>query len=587
MSKITRRGFLRGALAVSVGAVGAGALSACGLATTKEKDVGTPVESEGSSAGTGTGVLPWLGEEPQISDADIESEVSCDVIIVGCGLAGVAAARAAAEEGARVVVFEKAGGPQSRSGDFAVINGKLAARWGRDNMDPDILADSEMIECAYIPKRKIYTKWMENGADVFDWFIEAKDDLYICDTSFEKIPENTECALFPYHLPLPEGYDWTKEKFPCFPTSVGFSPDQTPVVKANMAKATAEGAQAFYGHFVEKLIMEGGRCVGCYARNASSGKYVKATAGKGVILATGDYSSNQEILDHYCPEVRQNGVKGFFPGIDVEGNPINTGDGLKLGSWVGAAIQQHHAPMIHWPAFNPANFTDQTVMGCSPFLLLNKEGKRFTNEDVPGQQLENQVELQRDRIVFQIFDSKWKEQVPRFAPQHGARCYVIDDDMQPNNINQLGSITQAQFNKSLEQGVTVKADTLDALLDMLEGIDKQTALKSIERYNQMAKNGKDEDFGKVPSRLFPVEAAPFYASKATTAVMLVCLGGLESDEECHVYDDNRIVIPGLYVAGNIQGNRFAIQYPIPLKGASHSLALYYGYVAGKNAVKQI
>ena len=70
-------------------------------------------------------------------------------------------------------------------------------------------------------------------------------------------------------------------------------------------------------------------------------------------------------------------------------------------------------------------------------------------------------------------------------------------------------------------------------------------------------------------------------------LLLVCIGGLESDEDCHTFDADRNVIPGLYVAGNIQGNRFATEYPIGLKGVSHSMAMYYGYVAGKNALKDI
>lgn len=68
--------------------------------------------------------------------------------------------------------------------------------------------------------------------------------------------------------------------------------------------------------------------------------------------------------------------------------------------------------------------------------------------------------------------------------------------------------------------------------------------------------------------------------------MVIC-GGLESDEDCHTFDTNRNIIPGLYVAGNVQGSRFAAEYPIPLKGVSHSMAMYYGYVAGKTAVKSI
>ena len=74
---------------------------------------------------------------------------------------------------------------------------------------------------------------------------------------------------------------------------------------------------------------------------------------------------------------------------------------------------------------------------------------------------------------------------------------------------------------------------------------------------------------------------------AATALLLVCIGGLESDENCHTFDADRNVIPGLYVAGNVQGNRFATEYPIGLKGVSHSMAMYYGYVAGKNAMQEV
>jgi fumarate reductase flavoprotein subunit len=69
--------------------------------------------------------------------------------------------------------------------------------------------------------------------------------------------------------------------------------------------------------------------------------------------------------------------------------------------------------------------------------------------------------------------------------------------------------------------------------------------------------------------------------------MLVCAGGLESDEEGRTFDNERNAIPGLYVAGNIQGNRYAVEYPICLKGLSHSLCMFYGYVAGKNCVNGV
>ena len=65
--------------------------------------------------------------------------------------------------------------------------------------------------------------------------------------------------------------------------------------------------------------------------------------------------------------------------------------------------------------------------------------------------------------------------------------------------------------------------------------------------------------------------------------MLTCVGGLESDENCHVYNENRQIIPGLYACGNVQGDRFAVNYPISLKGLSVGMAQFYGYIAGQNA----
>ncbi|MDU8923768.1 MFS transporter [Pasteurellaceae bacterium LIM206] len=96
-----------------------------------------------------------------------------------------------------------------------------------------------------------------------------------------------------------------------------------------------------------------------------------------------------------------------------------------------------------------------------------------------------------------------------------------------------------------------------------------------------------ESFGKSPSRMFSIEQGPFYAVPFVTTTLLTCLGGLESDEEAHTYDAARNIIPGLYVAGNVQGNRVAVEYPICMKGVSHSMAMFYGYIAGKNCAQGI
>ena len=540
----------------------------------------------------------WLGTEPEIDESKVTKTVDVDVAVVGCGIAGVAACRSVAEDGGLVAAFEKADGPQCRSGEYAVINGKVQAKWGRDTWTReqiDDIIDSHMVESTYRCKRSIMSKWAHNIGDAFDWWVEANPGLYYAETTRSAIPdESADNFLIPIFYPLPEHYDWKQERFPCYPTSVEFKPDQHVTVEANMQKAVDTGnVQTFYGCFVEKLIMEDGRCVGLYARDAATGDYIKCNAAKGVILSTGDYSQNTKMLQHFCPEVIENNIQCLFTNVDVEGNFTNQGDGIQLGMWAGAQVQQSHAPMIHHMG-GGADLSGVGVMGNAGFLNLDLNGKRFMNEDLPGQQLENQIELQKNRESWQIFDSNWPQQLPYMPAAHGGACYFEDyaseDEGPKNNATYRNYKSPYQLEAAVADGRAVKADTLEELVAKLYPDDtaaQQTALDSIQRYNELAKAGYDEDFHKPASRMFAVENGPFYADKFTTALLLVCIGGLESDEDCHTFDADRNVIPGLYVAGNIQGNRFATEYPIGLKGVSHSMAMYYGYVAGKNALKDI
>lgn len=556
------------------------------------------VHTAGGDTAASSSDEDWLGTEPEIDESKVAKTVDVDVAVVGCGIAGVAACRSVAEDGGLVAAFEKADGPQCRSGEYAVINGKVQAKWGRDTWTReqiDDIIDSHMVESTYRCKRSIMSKWAHNIGETFDWWVEANPDLYYAETTRSAIPdESADNFIIPIFYPLPEHYDWKQERFPCYPTSVEFKPDQHVTVEANMQKAIDTGnVQTFYGCFVEKLIMDNGRCVGLYARDAATGEYIKCNASKGVILSTGDYSQNTKMLKHFCPEVIENNIQCLFTNVDVEGNFTNQGDGIQLGMWAGAQVQQSHAPMIHHMG-GGADLAGVGVMGNAGFLNLDLNGKRFMNEDLPGQQLENQIELQKNRESWQIFDSNWPEQLPYMPAAHGGACYYEDyaseDEGPKNNTTYRNYKSPYQLEAAVADGRAVKADTLEELVAKIYPDDtaaQQTALDSIQRYNELAKAGYDEDFHKPASRMWAVENGPFYADKFTTALLLVCIGGLESDEDCHTFDADRNVIPGLYVAGNIQGNRFATEYPIGLKGVSHSMAMYYGYVAGKNALKDI
>ena len=547
------------------------------------------VHTAGGDTAASSSDEDWLGTEPEIDESKVAKTVDVDVAVVGCGIAGVAACRSVAEDGGLVAAFEKADGPQCRSGEYAVINGKVQAKWGRDTWTReqiDDIIDSHMVESTYRCKRSIMSKWAHNIGDAFDWWVEANPDLYYAETTRSAIPdESADNFIIPIFYPLPEHYDWKQERFPCYPTSVEFKPDQHVTVEANMQKAIDTGnVQTFYGCFVEKLIMENGHCVGLYARDAATGEYIKCNASKGVILSTGDYSQNTKMLKHFCPEVIENNIQCLFTNVDVEGNFTNQGDGIQLGMWAGAQVQQSHAPMIHHMG-GGADLAGVGVMGNAGFLNLDLNGKRFMNEDLPGQQLENQVELQPQRKAYQFFDASWPEQLAYFPAAHGVACIYRDEPLPEYTASglRINVRTPADIDAAVEEGRCLKADTIDELLGMIEGMDVETAKASIERYNELARAGEDTDFFKSPQRLFALENGPFYAAECGCALTLGNLGGLESDEDCHVYNTDRELIPGLYAAGATQGGRFAVQYPISLKGLSCGMCMVYGKIAGENA----
>ena len=584
--------------------------------------MGLAVEAEADQAATAGGD-DWLGAEPEIADADVYAEASADVVVVGLGLAGVSAARSAAELGATVIGIDGAATPQCRSGEFAVINSPtLNARWPERALtreEVDEIVDAHVNESGYRVKRPITAKWAANIGEAFDWYMGADEHLFIADETRQPIEdENADDFLVPIFRPLPSWkdadgnehiYNWKEERFPCFPTSVEFLPSQGATFNANWQKALDTGkVEAYFGHFGKKLIMEDGRCVGVYALDdnpdsPNRGKYLKVTAGKGVILSTGDYGSNDACMYHFAPDIMKTHKNNrLFTSFDVNGVPTNQGDGLRMGAWAGAKVMGFNAPMIHHMG-GGADLSGVGVMGNAGFLNLDMDGRRFMNEDLPGQQLENQIEATRLMQTWQFFDANWPEQVTHMPAAHGGACYFEDyasaDEAPKNNKTYRNWKSPYQIEAAIADGRCLKADTLEELVAMVYPDDEkaqQTALESIARYNALAAKGYDEDFNKVPSRLMPVDTAPFYADMFTTALMLVCIGGLESDENCHTFteitdDQGRQVcgdiIPGLYVAGNMQGGRFGLQYPIGLKGVSHAMAMYYGKVAGENAVNGI
>ena len=590
---VTRRNFLSGAALVSAAIAGAG-LAGCApqsaAPAASSSSAGEALGATGAANSTvgfdGTGTLPWLGEAPAISDDQVEEELTADVVVVGLGAAGVPAARAAAEAGAKVVCLESSSHLNSVASDMAIFGGQTQAQWGRGDgfLDKKMVVNMHMEECSHHVSQSVISRYYDESGAALDWFVGASKNLYMAPESYAEIPTDAQANyMFPYMYPVPETYDYTKEDLPCYPTSVGFSSLAT-VMADNLQAAVDAGAEVRYStKGVELILNDEGAVAGIYAQAAGSDGYLKITA-QSVIIENRDYLGNEDMMKFYAPECVENGINILSIDLDDEGNYTNVGEGHKMGAWAGAAIEQWHAPMIHHMG-GGAGADGRGVIGNNGYLWLNLRGKRFMNEDLPGQQLENQVELQPQRKAYQFFDASWPEQLAYFPAAHGVACIYRDEPLPEYTASglRINVRTPADIDAAVEEGRCLKADTIDELLGMIEGMDVETAKASIERYNELARAGEDTDFFKSSQRLFALENGPFYAAECGCALTLGNLGGLESDEDCHVYNTDRELIPGLYAAGATQGGRFAVQYPISLKGLSCGMCMVYGKIAGENA----
>ena len=530
----------------------------------------------------------WLGEEPDVQASETQD---FDVVIIGAGLSGVCAARAAAEEGAKVAIVEKSSSFNCRSGEYALLNGSLNKRWGRENIvDEDVVVDRLMRECTYRNKRSILKKWASHAHEVMDWFIEAYPELTICDSTREAVTQEQfdKGILVPLAWPQPEHYDYRNEEFPTFPSSMEFrssrKDQQGFIVEANLNKAVENGAQTFFGCFGTKLLKDSdGRVTGVIIRDAQNdNKYIQLNASKGVILATGDNSGDEKIMKHFAPEIVEKkianmGAMGML-GVDVEGKTVETGDGLRMGAWIGAKVQDFHAPMTHHMG---------SGMGVTPFLQINKRGDRFMNECIPGQQLENQIELQPECTSFQLYDSKWGEEVPYMPANHGGLCYIIPEDEDESNPN----YTDRQYTKisAKAEAYQFKADTLEDLLTQcgFEGDALDNALASVERYNELCDKGTDVDFGKKSAYMHKIVTAPFWGIRKHIRVSSID-SGVNTNANGQALDADGNVIDGLYCVGNVGGVFYGgADYPFHQTGLSLGRCYTFGMLAAKHAMGQL
>jgi len=416
----------------------------------------------------------------------------------------------------------------------------------------------------YKADQRVVSLWADYSGEAIDWLVELAEAT---GQTAEPVPlEHQEVpgATVPYFTTQTFLLTPSEEALAASPK--GTSPRQAALRYALETTAKKLGVDIRFKTPAQQLIREGnGRVTGVIAKS-EDGSYIRFNAGKAVILCTGDYGNDPEMLKYYIPS-SENIYGNSFP------DKNNTGDGHKMGLWVGAAIDEApHAPMYFDqgleglpPTYKPVPLTRQ------PWLGVNIRGERFANEDLPYGYVSNAILQQPGHVKWVIWDAKWPEEAPRFSM---TACKAMRPPLHnPEEIDEL-----------IEKGIIKTADTLDELAQKMD-VPVDTFKATVARYNELAKLGEDKDFGKRPECLTTIEKPPFYAAKLAVC-LLVTLGGLKVNDKLQVLDTSNNVIPGLYAAGNTSGSFFFNDYPNIMPGLSHGRCITLGYLAGKNAAKE-
>jgi len=521
--------------------------------------------TEGAAGGTVAARRPegrpyvsgeWTYELPSLSiPADkAKGSFSADVIVVGAGASGKAAALSAAEAGARVIQIDRHTTFRYGGGIIAAIGSKLQTGLGIP-VDKDDVCLQLMRHAGNKPDQRLIRLWADHSGAVVDWLTEFTD------------PRGVKTLM--YQWPPPAAFDAKTEYYPEYTVGHWQTGGTSRILNHSLLlrpmeeAALSRGVEIRYRTRAVQLIRRGnGRVTGVVAIDWK-GEYIRFIARKAVILCTGDYGNNPRMMQAYCPTAAEVALENNIYMTRNEDlleapEPLNTGDGHQMAMRIGAVMEPPpHAPMSHITV---------GPLGNDAFLRVNMDGVRYENEDVPGQSIANSVARQPGKRAWQVFDAKWAEEIGRMGIGLG-KYY---------EVNQL-------VRDRVEQQ-TVKAESIEALAGQM-GVPSEALEATVARYNDLARNGRDLDFGKRADRLTTVERPPFYAGWVRQE-FLVVLGGLVGNTKLQPLDAERRVIPGLYLAGNTMGNRFGNDYPTMCPGLSHGMAYVTGRLAGLYAAAE-
>lgn len=560
----------------------------------------------------------WAVPMEPVSEDQIIKTCAADVVILGAGHAGTAAARAAAEAGAGVLVVEQQQEKRFEvyGAQYGSVNSEFMTKRGAPQVDPvRIIADWQR-RSLNRANPALVRQFAYNTGSTFDWFVDPLPEEMKDVMTFENPwPKHFEGELNGYDSyvgtaifknskfdpsmmpPLPEerpdgngeAPDPSAPK-PKMPMGAPQSLTEAVVFTHELTKKLgAEFVFGITGDYLEKD--ETGRVIALIGHNYKK-EYFRFVGKHGIILAAGDFSGNKamvmDLLGEYAA-LTEEGEK--YPYIPAG----RKGKGVQMGLWAGGKMEPGPRGGM-WCCVGGSG----GPMDGSAFLRLNKHGKRYTNEGIMGYWGAGlQGARQPKGALYTIWDSNWREELEYQTLDHSS-VDMADQRaleriaMQMEKARRLGidNSYPAHGPPSANRGLhntLVSDDTIEGLADKLglTGQDRANFIASVARYNELAHKGRDEDFAKDPGSSIP-SSSPYYAyceNVRAVGFLMVTVCGLVVDENQQVLNRDDEPIPGLYATGNCSGERFPILYTTPVAGVSIGIAYTLGRIVGDYVAK--
>ena len=458
-------------------------------------------------------------------EEELPNEEWADVVVVGAGAAGFSAAAGALEQGASVIILEAnsfVGGAASTSmGNILDLDPARQAEQERNDASLEKYASyseeefPEPWKSDYVRLMEQISEYLENGEEkgrlvtvervMVDHYLKGRGtDLDGKEVSmdYDLIRAGVEHAV--------DNYKWLE--------SLGLT--TTPLMEyvstpegrgaglIELLSKGAEGAEVRLNTRAKKLLFEDGRITGVVADN-EEGKEFTYHAAKGLILATGSFSSNGEMVAQY-----QRIGTGLTENIPSNNPAGNRGDGILMAQEVGAQLRDMSFIQTYLKGYqNLSSSGEASSAFGAAMLVVNSGAERFADESNQSRIVSREGNDQKDGVLFAIGDAKMIAALEEKTPG-------LSEDL-------------------ISRGMAYQADTLEDLAQ-LAALDGETLLSTIDAFNGFVDAGEDQDFGRTAFN-GKVEEGPFYAAKLQLACHLT-FGGLVIDTQGRVLEDRKSVV---------------------------------------------